>query len=93
MAGKRTVHVDGRGRVTIEGGRGLPTGHLGGTAGRPELPSVRAAADRYVDARFELVAEIRAASKQGRSLRDIAQATGIYSHEQVRRLIGSARKR
>jgi hypothetical protein len=48
------------------------------------------ASDAYTAARHQLHQAIRDADATGLSLRDIAKATGIYSHEQIRRILAGA---
>jgi hypothetical protein len=54
------------------------------------LKPVRRAADDYVDARYQLNETIRQAHAQGASLREIARACGVFSHEQVRRIVAGS---
>lgn len=57
-------------------------------ADRPaELVAVARATDRFEKARGELRDAMSAAYREGQSLRAIASACGIYSHEQVRRFV------
>ena len=52
-----------------------------------DLYDVRRQAERIEDARFKLREAARRAHSNGASLRTIARESGIYSHEQIRKLI------
>ena len=52
-----------------------------------DLSDVEQAARHLEDARSKLRAAVRKAHEHGASLREIAKATRIYSHEQIRRML------
>jgi hypothetical protein len=54
-----------------------------------ELRAVDRAAERYQASRFALRDAIRDAHAAGHSLRAIAEASGVYSHEQVRQIVSA----
>jgi hypothetical protein len=64
-----------------------PYGQLAPRDRPAELVAVAKAAERFTRSRVELHDALRDAREAGLSLRAIAEASGVYSHEQVRRLI------
>jgi hypothetical protein len=64
-----------------------PYGHLAPRDRPAELVTVAKAAERFTRSRVELYDALRDAWEAGLSLRAIAEASGVYSHEQVRRLV------
>ncbi len=64
-----------------------PYAHLPRRERPAELVAVANAGERVARSRFELHDAICDAYSEGQSLRAIAEASGIYSHEQVRRII------
>ncbi len=67
--------------------RRVPYGQLPPRDRPAELRAVAKAGDRFSDARYALRDAIAEAYEAGLSLRAIAEASGVYSHEQVRRIV------